>query len=250
MGHPVTYQDTNKLGLDIANQKRDIAIHGMVLPDVTTTLACEANTGVYFADQNLTLPSSAIPSSDLLIINTPFIPTKWEMSLDSILPFNKFSDVPIGICFGFDMGITSPPSYTYTPPNHNSALSFQDHIMSYIYEELLAQRYSGPFSSSRLEQLIGIFCTSPLDTVLRSPEEPLDRRIIQDLFSPRNNPLLASVNNQININDFRCNWSTFNNIRTIVIDAPVDTKAATMDVDAAFRCCLISPSQQQNFVIH
>jgi hypothetical protein len=97
MGCHVTYQDTNKLGLDIANWERDIAIHGMVSLDVTAALACKANTGVHFADQDFTLSSSAIPSSDLSIINMPFIPTKWEMSLNSILPFNNFSDVPIGI---------------------------------------------------------------------------------------------------------------------------------------------------------
>jgi hypothetical protein len=65
---------TNKPGLDIANRKRDIAIHGMVPLDVTAILACEVHTGVHFADQNLTLPSSAIPSSDLLIINMPLFP--------------------------------------------------------------------------------------------------------------------------------------------------------------------------------
>jgi hypothetical protein len=89
-----------------------------------------------------------------------------------------------------------------------------------------------------------------LNTAPKSPEEPLDCRIIQDLSFPRNNPLLASVNDQININNFRCDWGTFNNVRNIVIDAPVDVEAATMDVDVAFRCCPISPSQQQNFIIH
>ena len=28
------------------------------------------------------------------------------------------------------------------------------------------------------------------------------------------------------------------------------SKAATLDVDAAFRCCPITPSQQRNFIIH
>jgi hypothetical protein len=244
MGRRVTYQDINKPGLDIANQKRNIAIYGMVSPDVTAALACKANTGVHFADRNLILPSSAIPSSDLLIINTPFIPAEWEMSLNSILLFNNFSDVPINILFHFNMGITSPPSYTYTPPNHNSALFFPDHIMPYIHKELSARHYSGLFSSSRLEQLIGTFCTSPLGTIPKSPEEPLDCRIVQDLSFSKNNPLLALVNDQININNFRCNWGTFNDVRNIVIDAPVDAKAATIDIDAAFRCCLISSSQQ------
>ena len=33
----------------------------------------------------------------------------------------SFSDVRIGMRFGFDMGVRYPPSYIFTPPNHNSA---------------------------------------------------------------------------------------------------------------------------------
>jgi hypothetical protein len=79
-----------------------------------------------------------------------------------------------------------------------------------------------------------------LGTVPKSPEEPLDRRIVQDLSFSRNDPSLASVNDQININDFRCDWGTFNDIRTIVIDAPVDAEAATIDVDDVVRFHLVS----------
>ena len=56
----------------------------------------------------------------------------------------------------------------------------------------------------------------------------------------------SSVNDQIDIKDFRCNWGTFNDIQKIVLDAPVGTEAATLDVDSAFRCCPILPSQQWN----
>ena len=37
---------------------------------------------------------------------------------------------------------------------------------------------------------------------------------------------------------------------TIVIDAPPLSEAAILDVDSAFRCCPITPSQQRNFIIH
>jgi hypothetical protein len=77
-----------------------------------------------------------------------------------------------------------------------------------------------------------------------------DRRIVQDLSFPRNDPTRSSVNDQIDIEDFRCDWGTFNEIRIIVIEAPENTEAATLDVDAAFRCCPVHPSQQRNFVIH
>jgi hypothetical protein len=121
--------------------------------------------------------------------------------------------------------------------------------MSHIHKELSLRRYSGPFSRSRLEFLIGPFRTSPLGTVPKSHDSS-DRRIVQDLSFPRNDPTHSSVNDQINIEDFRCDWGTFNDIRVIVINAPVGTEAATLDVDSAFRCCPILPSQQSSFVVH
>jgi hypothetical protein len=190
-----------------------------------------------------------MPSPDLLIVNTPFIPDEWEKLLNNIIPFNKFSDVPNSLRLGFDMGVHTPPTHTYTPPNHNSALLYPDHVMSHIQKELSLRRYSGPFSRSRLEFLIGPFRTSPLGSVPKS-HDSTDRRIVQDLSFPRNDPIRSSVNDQINIEDFRCDWGTFNDVRLIVIDAPDGTEAATLDVDSAFRCCPILPSQQCNFVIH
>ena len=121
--------------------------------------------------------------------------------------------------------------------------------MSHIPTELSLGCYSGPFSRSRLEALIGSFRTSPLGTVQKAVDST-ERRIVQDLSFPRDDPLRASINDQINIEDFRCDWGTFNDVRKIVINAPPLSEAATLDVDSAFRCCPITPSQQRNFVIH
>jgi hypothetical protein len=95
--------------------------------------------------------SHATSLHDWLPVRTPFIPDVWERMLNDISPFNPFPDVPIGLRFGFDMGVHTPPSYTFTPPNHSSALSFPDHVISHIRNELSLGRYSGPFSRSRLE---------------------------------------------------------------------------------------------------
>ena len=168
--------------------------------------------------------------------------------LNGITPFNKFSDVPISLRFGFDMGVPSPPSHTFTPPNHNSAVLYPDHVLSHIHTELSRRRYSGPFSRSRLEFLIGPFRTSPLGTVPKSLDSD-DRRIVQDLSFPRDDPDCPSVNSQIDIENFRCDWGTFNDVRNIVINAPAGTEAATLDVDSAFWCCPIRPSQQHSFVV-
>ena len=190
-----------------------------------------------------------MPCPNLLVVITPFIPDQWEKMLNNLSPFNNFTDVPISLHSGFDMGVHSPPTYTFTPPNHNSALSYPNHVLSHIRKELSLRCYSGPFSRSRLEFLIGPFQTSPLGTVPKSPDST-ECRIIQDLSFPRNDPSHTSVNSQIDINDFRCDWGTFNDVRVIVMDAPPSTEAATLDVDSAFRCCPILPSQQSSFVIH
>jgi hypothetical protein len=198
---------------------------------------------------NLTTLSAATSSSSLLFVNTPFIPDEWEKLLKNTTSFTKFQDVPNSLRSGFDMGINSVPSYTYTPPNHNSALTYPDHVLSHIQKELSLRRYSGPFSYSKLQLLIGHFRTSPLGTVPKAGS-PNDRRIIQDLSFPRNISHLPSINDYIDIDNFRCDWGTFNEVREIVINAPDNTEAATLDVDSAFRCCPIMPSQQPNFVVH
>ncbi|KAJ7438991.1 hypothetical protein FB451DRAFT_975517, partial [Mycena latifolia] len=60
------------------------------------------------------------------------------------------------------MGIHSTLTETYTPPNHASALAHPTVIQDYINKERAGGHYTGPFSRSRLEQLIGPFRTSPL----------------------------------------------------------------------------------------
>jgi hypothetical protein len=194
------------------------------------------------------MPNTATLSHSLLRINTPFVPDEWDRMLNNISPFNRFPDVPIGMRFGFDMGVHTPPSYTFTPPNHNSALLYPDHISLHIQNELSLSRYSGPFSRSELESIIGYFRTSPLGTVLKTTGS-IERRIVQDLSFPRNDPNLISINDQINIDEFRCDWGTFTEVKNVVVDAPDYAEAATLDVDSAFRCCPITPSQQRNFIV-
>jgi len=230
-----TYTESSLPASDKVNPASGTAIHGTVPPAVTKVLrVTEVNTAAPCAAPLLTRHNSVMPSRDLLIVKTPFIPEEWERLLNDITPFNKFPDVPISMRFGFDMGVYSPPTHTYTPPNHHSALSFPDHVLSHIQNELSLRRYSGPFSRSRLESLIGPFRTSPLGTVPKTIGS-IERRIVQDLSFPRNDTNLLSVNAQINIEDFRCDWGTFNDIRNIVVNAPNGSEAATLDVDAASR---------------
>jgi hypothetical protein len=246
--HPVSYAKSTGNGKP--GQARGCVTPGTASQAATSALHAPVVTiSVPSAAERPIMPSHATSLRDLLPIKTPFVPDAWERMLNSISPFNPFPDVPIGMRFGFDMGVHTPPSYTFTPPNHKSALSFPIHVMSHIQNELSLGRYSGPFSRSRLEFLIGPFRTSPLGTVPKSLNSS-ERRIVQDLSFPRNDPSCPSINDQIDINEFRCDWGTFNDVRAIVIDAPPFSEAATLDVDSAFRCCPITPSQQSSFIVH
>ena len=246
MARPVISPDRSLSEPGSVSRVNAIASHGTALPAAIKTHVERVNTSVPCAAHLPTMPNSATSSPNLLIINTPFFPDEWDKMLNKLTPFNKFSDVPIGMRFGFDMGVNLPPTSTYTPPNHNSALLYPNHVMSHIHNELSLRRYSGPFSRSRLELLISPFQSSPLGTVPKSLDST-ECRIIQDLSFPRNDPTRSSVNVQIDIENFRCDWGTFNDVRSIVIDAPAGSEA---DVDSAFRCCPILPSQQSSFIVH
>ena len=249
MVRPASLPDKGRPVPGLIDQESAFATRGMALPAVTRTHVPKATTSVPYAVPLSTRPSCATPLPDLLVVNTPLICNEWNTILKNTPFFNQFSDVPISLRCGFDMGVHSPPTITYTPPNHNSALLFPDHVLSHIHKELSLRRYSGPFSRSRLELLIGPFRTSPLGTVPKAIDST-DRRIIQDLSFPRNDPSCQSINDQIDVDCFKCDWGTFNDVRTIVMDAPPGSEAATLDVNSAFRCCPIIPSQQRSFIIH
>jgi hypothetical protein len=104
------------------------------------------------------------------------------------------------------------------PPNHDSALEHRDFIINYIRAELSARHYTGPFSPSRLQNLIGHFRTSPLGVVPKAGS-PDEFRPIQDFPFPWNDQSRASVNSEIGSHDFPCKWGTFSEIVLLVIDA-------------------------------
>ncbi|KAG9105221.1 hypothetical protein FRC07_009484, partial [Ceratobasidium sp. 392] len=147
--------------------------------------------------------------------------------------WERFSDVPNGLRFGFRIGAKNPVFQTYTPENHKSALLQPGVIEAHIETELAAGHYTGPFGRDELERLIGPFQTAPLGVVEKST--PGTFRIIQDFsYSPdRNNP--TSLNDQIDTSKFICVWGFFHVVAQAIANAPPGTLAATMDVDAAYR---------------
>ena len=203
----VTYSNKGPLASDRTSQGSFTALPGMVYLVASKASAHKVNTGVLFAVLNPTMLSNAPSSHELFVISTPFVPEEWHKLLLNIASFNDISNLPNSICSSFNMGVTSPPSFTYTPPNHNSAIHYPTHVSSHIHNELLNRRYTGPFSCSRLEFLIGPFCTSPLGTVLKVGSLT-KQRVIQNLSFPRNDPFLSSINDGIDPDLFTCNWGT------------------------------------------
>ena len=120
--------------LGLASPENATATRGMVPLVANKTHAVKVDTSAPSVVLPHTVPSNVMLSPELLIVNTLFIPDEWEKLLNNITPFNKFSDVPISLRLGFNMEVHIPPSQTYTPPNHKSALSYLDHVLSHIHK--------------------------------------------------------------------------------------------------------------------
>ena len=235
---------TSHAPIAMVTNTASVGMERMVTAPSTNALG---NTAAHSAVTKYTMPNRAPPFSDFLIIITPFIANAWERELLSLSLLDTFSDVPYSIRHGFDLGIHSIPPETHIPNNHLSAIQHPQAIRTYINTELSNGRYTGPFSPSRLEALIGPFRTSPLGVVPKPT--PGEFHLVQDFSYPCNDTLRPSLNSEIDTSMLSCDWGTFHDIATIIIDAPPHTQAATLDVDAAFRRCPIRPSQQPNFVI-
>jgi hypothetical protein len=243
----VFYKNTHRTTADATRTDDFSASLGTDQTDARTrSLVRKESTCAHCAVPHPTALSHAL-QSDFLPIVTPLIASEWEHILIQTNLFDNFHHVPAGIRQGFDMGTHSSPTVSYTPRNHSSALIRPTVIDLHISKELSLKRYTGPFSRSRLEFLIGPFRTSPLGLVLK-PGSTDNYRLVQDFSFPRNSDT-SSLNSEIDIEKFRCGWGTFNKVVEIILRAPEGLEAATLDVDSAFRCCPILPCQQHNFII-
>jgi len=107
--------------------------------------------------------------------------------------------------------------------NHASAYTSPTVINLYIQKKCTAGHYTGPFSHSCLEYLIGPFRSSPLGLVLKSSTSG-ELRLIQDIFYPCGDPDRPSINDGIDSDNFPCKWGTFAKVLLLVMDAPAGMK--------------------------
>lgn len=171
--------------------------------------------------------------SDLFPIVTSLRPEAWRSLLLETGLLGEFSDVVLGLTYGFSRGINAPVPFTRISPNHPSALANADFIDSLIDTDIMNGRYSNFYAPDELEALIGPFVTSPLAVVVKADSGK--KRLVQNHSYPRNNSEVPSVNSFIDASQFKCDWGTFTDCFLIVARAPPGTQAAVFDVDSAFR---------------
>jgi hypothetical protein len=74
-------------------------------------------------------------------------------------------------------------------------------------------------------------------------------RLIQDHSFPRNSPSTRSVNDEIDSSLFTCDWGSFLDCLTGVLDAPQGTEVAVFDVEAAHRRMPTAPEDRLHVCI-
>jgi hypothetical protein len=189
----------------------------------------------------------ATPRQDLFPIVTPLRWWSWEAALAEAGLLSDFADVPLGIRFGFRLGISSSIASVFSPVNHKSALDNSVFISAQIEKEVACSHYSPPLPPDVFLALYGPYRTSPLRVVTNPNSNK--QHLIQDHSFPHNNPSLMSINSEIDSSLFRCNWGSFVDCFTAVLDAPPGTEVAVFDVDAAHQRMPTAPEDRLHVCI-
>ena len=137
-----------------------------------------------------------------------------------------------GINEGFDIGFRGPRENTYTG-NLKSAFEHPDVIADYVKKETQEGRIGGPFTVPPCE---GFRC-SPIGAVQKS--DPSKFRIIMNLSAPKGN----SINDYIPKEDFSLSYITVDDAVNHILEVGKGAILSKVDVEAAFRCVPIKPSQ-------
>jgi hypothetical protein len=175
---------------------------------------------------------------------TPYKADAWEQALRDANLFFSFIDIPSGFRNGFIIDFP-PISYTQSPPNKDSFVTYIEEFNKILDRELLKERYIGPFSLPNLESAIGPFQSSPL-SIIPKPGRPGKFRVVQNFSYPRSpsvqfpNP---SINSFIQSEDFPTTWGKFSIVFLLISRLPPGSEAATRDVAEAYRTVPLHPSQ-------
>lgn len=179
---------------------------------------------------------------------TPYNVEAWTRHLSHFGLLSHYSDIPSGLAFGFDAGIT-PIKKTFTPPNASTIHEFADTFDTIVKKEFERGRYVGPFTRAQLEDIIGPFQSSPLSLVPK-PGKPGRYRLIQNLSYPYDLPKnVPSINSAIESTIYPCTWGTFPAMCLLVWQLPPGSEGSVRDVAEAYRTVPLHASQWPGLVV-
>jgi hypothetical protein len=183
---------------------------GVKLPDTqATSSTCAPSAGARTTERT---PSHATEVFQRIV--TPYIAEAYENFLNRFDLSSKYPNLVFNLQHGFPIGDIPPPTRTYIPKNHKSALEHIDVICSYCQDEVALGRMSGPFSADEVFNILGgHFVSSPLGVVEKAGE-PGKLRVVRDLSYK--NPDGYSVNSFLDSDDFPTEWGTAVQVADIV----------------------------------
>lgn len=155
------------------------------------------------------------PAPDVLNhIITPYVALAYEHLLQEFNLTKKYPSLIYNLLHGFPISNIAPPTKTYIPKNHKSALDHLDIICTYCNDKVKLGHMSRPFTVAQVHSILGgHFMSSPLGIVEKSGE-PGKFRIIRDLSFENEDGY--SVNGQLNSDDFPTEWGTASQVVDIV----------------------------------
>ena len=68
--------------------------------------------------------------------------------------------------------------------------------------------------------------------------------LVQDLPFPCDSDSVASINSQVDSDDFPIGWGTFDTTLRLLLSLPEGFKAATFDISSTYRTTPVRPDQQ------
>jgi hypothetical protein len=147
-------------------------------------------------------------------IVTPYIAEAYKNFLNRFDLSSKYPNLIFNLQHGFPTGDIPPPTHTYIPKNHKSALEHIDIICSYCQDEVALGRMSGPFSADEVFNILGgHFVSSPLG-VMEKAGELGKLCVVRDLSYK--NPDGYSVNSFLDSDDFPTEWGTAAQVADII----------------------------------
>ncbi|RXW16082.1 hypothetical protein EST38_g9772 [Candolleomyces aberdarensis] len=178
-------------------------------------------------------------------IITPYNPDSFQLELDA---HNLSGDYPLlvhNLRHGFPIGNMPKLEETIIIPNAASCRDHMDDIDTYLMDEVAADRMSGPFSRSEVEDILGgPFFSSPLVVVVQSQGPGLKDKVRICRHLSKGNKHADSVNSHIVKEDFPTRFDLASRVADIVASAPPGTQACALDIEKFHRTCPVLPSHK------